>query len=144
MLRHLDGVVVVDAGRLRSGTPVVSLLTLADCLVLVSSPEVSAAVASVEWLRAAGRVSPRSMPASTGHRCGWRQWTRRPGWRSGRMRCAGELGAEFGAWLPWDPTTVDLVHRGVPPTDRRLRRNALLTAIADLVVSLPLPVEVAA
>jgi len=43
-----------------------------------------------------------------------------------------ELSSQWGGWLPWEPTTVDLVHRGAGADDRRLRRSPLMAAVAAL------------
>jgi hypothetical protein len=142
-LRDLHDDVVVDAGRLRAATPAWPLLTMADAVVLVASPEVSAAVASVEWLHAAGRVSPidaglDDVPVRVAA-------VDSPGGVAfGRDALERELGGRFGAWLPWEPNTVELLHRGAAPTDRRYRRGALLGAVARLAASLPQREEVAA
>lgn len=58
LVRDLPGSVVVDVGTLRAGSPVWPVLAQADAVVLVASPEVSAAVSAAEWVQAAGRVSP--------------------------------------------------------------------------------------
>lgn len=142
-LRELHDDVVVDIGRLRAATPAWQLLTMADVVVLVASPEVSAAVASVEWLRADGRVSPidtglADVPVRVAA-------VDSPGGVAfGRDALERELGDRFGAWLPWEPATVELLHRGTAPTDRRYRRGALLASAARLAASLPQREEVAA
>jgi hypothetical protein len=142
-LRELDGVVVVDVGRLRAATPVWTLLAMADGVVLVAAPEVSAAVASVEWLRAAGRVSPLD-DGLHGPAVRVAAVDAPGGVAFGQDALRRELGPEFGSWLPWEPATVDLVHRGVPVADRRLRRSALVEGIGGLAESLPSHVDVAA
>ncbi len=142
-LRELAGSVVVDVGRLRAATPAWPLLEIADAIVLVVSPEVSAAVASVEWLRASGRVSPmdRGLEAKPVRVAAV---DAPAGVAFGRDALERELGEQFGAWLPWDPTAVDGVHRGVGASDRRHRRSGLFAAAARLAASIPQHEEVAA
>ncbi len=122
---------VVDVGRLRAGSPAASLLALADVVVLVSSPEVSSAVASVEWVRARGRVSPLDVELADA--------TIRmvivdapTGVSFPRAALRDDLGDEFGGWLPWEPTTVDLLHREAQAGDRRLRRSTLMAAAREM------------
>jgi len=142
-LRELGRDVVIDIGRMRHGTPAWPLLTLADAVVAVLSPEVSAAVASAEWLRAAGRVSSGD-----------------PGFDVDQVRMvavdspggvafdpsalADEFGSQWGGWLPWEPIAVDLVHRGAALDDRRLRRSALAARSVEIATSIARREEVAA
>lgn len=134
-LRELPGSVVVDVGTLRAGSPVWPVLSSADAVVLVAAPEVSAAVAAAEWLQTGGRVSPSD-----------------PGLIDGNARLAvvespggvaftrgtllAQLGGRCWGWLPWEPSAVDLVHRGAVAGDRRLRRSALMSATHQLVRNL--------
>ena len=131
MLEQLPGLVVLDIGRLRAGSPVVDLVRRSHRFVLVTVPEVSALVASAEWLACAGRVSPGDAgivgpemriavvdaPGSVGF---------------ARDVLERELSSQWGGWLPWEPTTVDLVHRGAGADDRRLRRSPLMAVVAVL------------
>ncbi len=131
-LHDLPGTVVVDVGRVRAGTPARALLAMADVVLLVTSPEVSAAVSTAEWVHAAGRVSAGDSglddidvrvvvvdaPAGIGF---------------ARSALRADL---VSAWLPWDPVAVDLVHRGAAIDDRRVRRSGLVSATHALVRSL--------
>jgi hypothetical protein len=131
-LHDLAGSVVVDIGRVRAGTPARALIAVADVVLLVTSPELSAAVSSAEWVQAAGRVSAADhalddidvrvvvvdAPAGLGFA---RSTLRTEHWDS---------------WLPWEPGTIDLVHRGAELDDRRLRRSALIDAVRRLTSSL--------
>jgi hypothetical protein len=134
-LHDLGGVVVVDAGRIRAGAPTWQLLDMADVVLVVSSPEVSAAVASAEWVHARGRVSPADGGLSDA--------TVRlllvdgPGGIAlSRATLHAELAEQFGGWLPWEPAAVDLVHRGASLDDRRLRRSPLAVAVTQLAAGL--------
>lgn len=131
-LHDLPGSVVVDIGRVRAGTPARPLLAMADVVLLITSPEVSAAVSTAEWVQAAGRVSAADaalddldvrvvvVGAPTG--LGFARSTLRS--------------EHWDAWLPWEPAAVDLVHRGADLDDRRLRRSGLVDAVRDLTHSL--------
>ncbi|MFZ4719757.1 MAG: hypothetical protein ACOYMR_10050 [Ilumatobacteraceae bacterium] len=127
-LADLDGIVVVDAGRMRGGSPSWPLLAIADLLVVVTSPEVCAAVATAEWVDAMGRVSsaePELDDASLAVVA-----VDQPGGVSFAPHAlAEEFGDRWGGWLPWEPITVDLVQRGAVADDRRLRRSSLMSAI---------------
>lgn len=130
-LRDLGDHVVVDVGRLRGGTSAWQVMAMADVVLLVTAPEISAAVSASEWMQADGRVSPAD-----------------PGLPSGKTRLvfvdapggiafprtmlSDELGDQFAAWFPWEQSAVDLVHRGAMPDDRRLRRSALIAAATGL------------
>lgn len=130
-LGQLDGVVVVDAGRMRGGSPAWPLLGVADVVVVVTAPEVCACVATAEWVDALGRVSaaepgledPTIAVVAVDQ----------PG---GVSFTAGALADEFAdrwsGWLPWEPITVDLVQRGALSDDRRLRRSALMASVRSI------------
>ena len=137
-LADLPGAVVVDVGRLRATTPVWPLLHQADTVLLVSSPEVSAAVAATEWVHAAGRVSPADPGLA------------RPNARLAFVNAPGgiafpsatlqaELREQCAGFLPWEPATLDLVHRGAAANDRRLRRSTLMAAVSQLALAVTLP-----
>ena len=134
-LRELPGDVVVDVGRVRSGTPAWPILVMADVVLLVASPEVSAAVSTSEWLQAGGRVSPADPGLTVGK--ARIVFVDSPGGVPfPRMTLSDELGDQFATWLAWEPATVDLIHRGALPSDRRLRRSALIAAVMQLTTDL--------
>lgn len=134
-LRDLAGNVVVDIGRVRAGTPTWPILAVADVVLVATSPEVSAAVSTSEWMRGEGRVSPADPGLVSGKAC--LVFVDSPGGVSfPRAMLCGELGDQFAAWLPWEQTAVDLVHRGAMPDDRRLRRSALLAAVNALALDI--------
>ena len=134
-LCDLPGSVVVDVGTVRAGSPVWPLLAQADVVLLVSSPEVSSAVAATEWVQAAGRVSPGdpgllATPARI-------VFVDAPaGIAMTKSNLLADLGAQCAGWLPWEPATVDLVHRGAGSNDRRLRRSSLMNAVSHMVAEL--------
>ena len=107
------------------------------------SPEVSAAVASAEWLHAAGRVSS-SDPGLEIERVRMVAVDSPGGVAFDRAALADEFGLQWGGWLPWEPLAVDLVHRGAMLDDRRLRRSALAAGVTDLAASIAVHEEVAA
>lgn len=135
-LRELPGAVVVDVGRLRAATPVWPLLHLADTVLLVSSPEVSAAVAGAEWLQAAGRVSPAD-PGLTEPNARLVFVNSPGGVAFANVTLQAELGEQCVGFLPWEAATLDLVHRGAGAGDRRLRRSALMGAVQQLLLTAP-------
>lgn len=134
-LRDLGGWVVVDVGRLRSGTAAWPILSLADTLLLAATPEVSAAVASYEWMQAAGRVSPTD-PGLATPVARYVIVDAPGGIAFTRQQLSAELDGELAAWLPWEPAAVDLIHRGATSTDRRLRRSELITTVNVLAAEL--------
>ena len=129
------GTSVVDVGRLRGGSPVRGVLECADVLVVVLTPEVGGAVGTVEWVRAGGRVSPVDGElAGTEIRllvvdapCGV---------AFPRRTVESELGELLVGWLPWEPSAVDLLHRGAPLDDRRLRRSAFAAEASRVATAL--------
>lgn len=136
-LRDLPGSVVVDVGRLGAGSPVHAVLSQVDALVVVASPEISAAVSAAEWLQAGGRVSPADVGLPEGK--ARLVFVESPGGIAfPRATLSAELGVQCAGWLPWDTAMVDLVHRGAAATDRRYRRSPLAAAVNQLVLNLTL------
>jgi hypothetical protein len=137
-LRELPGTVIIDVGTLRAGSPVWPVLAQVDAVLLVASPEASAAVSATEWVKAAGRISPadpglRDTPA-------YIAFVGSPaGISFPKATLQSELADRCAGWLPWEPATVDLVHRGASASDRRLRRSALLGAVSQMVARLTTP-----
>lgn len=141
-LRDLPGAVVIDVGTLRAGTPVWPLLAIADTVLLVASPEVSAAVAATEWVQAAGRVSPAD-PGLLEPKARIVFVESPGGIAFPRTSLQAELREQYAGWLPWEPTTVDLVHRGATADNRRLRRSALMAAVNQMVLNVTVEQRVA-
>lgn len=140
-LRDLSRHVVVDVGRLRSATPTWPILAIADLVLLVASPEVSAAVSTSEWMQACGRVSPVD-PGLAPEKARV-VFVDSPGGVSfPRTTLNVDLDGQFAAWLPWEPTAVDLIHRGAMPVDRRLRRSALIAAASQLAREITTDVDI--
>lgn len=117
-----SGTAVVDVGRLRGGSPARVVLERADVVVVVLTPEVGGAVSTVEWVRAAGRVSPVD-PELAGVEVRLLVVDAPCGVAFPRHVVESELGDLMVGWLPWDTAAVDLLHRGAPIDDRRLRRT---------------------
>jgi len=130
-LRELSEHVIVDAGRLRSGTPVWPILAIADIVLLVAAPEVSAAVSTSEWMHASGRVSPVD-PGIAPDKVRLVFVDSIGGVKFPISTVSIDFDDRFATWLPWEPSAVDLVHRGALPGDRRLRRSSLMTAVDKL------------
>jgi MinD-like ATPase involved in chromosome partitioning or flagellar assembly len=136
-LKDLPGSVVVDVGRLRAGSPVGAIVAQVDTLLVVAAPEISAAVSAAEWLQAGGRTAPTEPALPDGK--ARLVFVEAPGGVAfPRATLAAELGGQCAGWLPWDGPTVDLLHRGAPVTDRRVRRSPLAAAVNQLVLGLTL------
>lgn len=131
LLDELPGLVVVDVGRVRAGSPALQLVRRSSLFLLVTVPEVSALVASAEWLAAAGRVSAGEIEL-TGPDVRMVVVDAPGGVGFARPTLERELAQQWGGWVPWEPSTVDLVHRGAGPDDRRVRRSPLMAAVAAL------------
>ena len=130
------GTSVVDVGRLRGGTPARPVLDRADVLVVVLTPEVGGAVGTVEWVRAAGRVSPVDAEL-VGTEVRMLVVDAPCGVAFPRNTVESELGDLLVGWLPWDPAAVDLLQRGASFLDRRLRRTAFAAAAVQVCAALP-------
>jgi hypothetical protein len=131
LLRALDGDVVVDAGRHRPGSPNGALLRDADLVVVVTVPEVAAVVSTTEWMRAHGRVAADE-PGFGDVPCVVAVVAAPGGVAFPEHTLRAEFGDRFGAWLEWEPTTVDRMLRGDSAQDRRSRRSALLAGVRQL------------
>lgn len=139
-LRELRGSVVVDVGRLRAGAPTWPLLRHADAVLLVASPEVSAVASAADWIESGGRISPAD-PGLVGGDVRVVIVDAPGGVRFSRNTVFDALHDQLAGWLPWEPAVVDLVHRGAVPTDRRLRRSALINEVARVTHSFARDVE---
>jgi len=141
-LRDLPGSVVVDIGTVRAGSPIWPLLAQVDAVLLVASPEASAAVAAVEWVKVVGRISPADpglLDTPT-----YIAFVESPaGIAFPKATLQTELADRLAGWLPWEPAAVDLVHRGADGSDRRLRRSALMGAVNQMIARLTVPQAVA-
>ncbi|HRB04599.1 MAG TPA: hypothetical protein PLP26_14590, partial [Ilumatobacteraceae bacterium] len=89
--------------------------------------------AASEWVQAAGRVSPADpglLDASARI-----VFVDSPvGIAFSRATLQADLQTQCAAWLPWEPATIDLVHRGASANDRRLRRSSLMGAVNQMVL----------
>jgi hypothetical protein len=95
---------------------------------VVTSPEVSSAVSTVEWLQAAGRVS--SLDAALDNVDLSMLVVDSPcGVAFPESTVRSELGDRLAAWLPWEPRTVDAVHHGTSIADRHQRRSRPATSL---------------
>jgi len=130
-LAELGEFVVVDVGRIRAATVAWDVLSIADVVVVVSSPEVSSVVSSAEWIHAVGRISPRDPGIDEGvaRLC----IVESPGGICfPRASLLADLGGVCVGWIPWDPAAVDLLHRGAAVGNRGYRRGGLIPAIDRL------------
>jgi len=130
-LASLESPVVIDVGRLRAASPSRPLVARADAVLVVTSPEVSSAVSTVEWLQAAGRTS--SLDAALENVDLSMLVVDSPcGVAFPESTVRSELGDRLAAWLPWEPRTVDAVHHGTSIADRHQRRSRLAGAVIEL------------
>lgn len=137
-LRELPGTVVVDVGRLRVGSPAWPLLHIADELLLVCSPEVTAVVASHDWVRNGGRVGPGEAGIEP-ERCRLVVVDAPSGVSFPSTGLLADLGTTCAGWLPWEPSAVDLLHRGASLNDRRLRKSPFANSVRRLSAGLRAP-----
>lgn len=134
-LCDLDGDVVIDLGRMRSGSPIGALLDRLDLLLLVSADDVASVAAAVEWAEARGQVAPQA--DALAHDITRIVVADTPGspepisWSSAH----DELGDRIIGRLPWSPETAAAVNRGAPISPRHLRRDRLFTAVEHITVS---------
>lgn len=135
VLADLGGHVVLDIGIIRAGSLARPLLDAADAVVVVTSPEVSSAVSSSEFVRSGGRVAASERSLEPG-RARLLVVESPGGVAFPTAQLVGELGDQCIGSLPWDPAAVDAVHLGAAATDRRLRRSPLVSAARNLTSNL--------
>lgn len=131
-LRELDGPVIIDVGRLRSGTPTTALLQQLDALLLVTSSDPVSIVTTTEWAAQRGRTSPedpgvaldiaRLVVIDRADRSRRRDRAD-SAHRATQSMVESELGDRLAGWMPWSSVLVDVVERGGSTSHRRLRNN---------------------
>lgn len=131
-LRTLPAPVVVDVGRLRPGSVPWPLIAVLDGLLLVTTPEANALVATDDWISADGRVLHGD--TGLGNTAVSIVVADAPvvEQRFARRVAEAELGDRLAAWLPWSPDGVAALLRGADLTDRRVRRRGLASAARRL------------
>jgi hypothetical protein len=130
-LSELGDIVVVDVGRVRAATVAWDVMSIADVVLVVSSAEVASIVSSAEWVHAGGRVSSGDPVLADGvaRVC----VVDSPGGICfPRSTLVADLGSTCVGWIPWDPSAVDLLHRGAAALDRGFRRGGFMPAVARL------------
>ena len=130
-LSELGELVVVDVGRIRAATVAWDVMSVADVVVVVSSAEIASIVSSAEWAHAGGRVSPGDPVLADGvaRVC----VVDSPGGICfPRSTLMADLGSTCVGWIPWDPSAVDLLHRGAAMPDRGFRRSGFMPAVGRL------------
>jgi hypothetical protein len=143
-LRDVDAHVVCDVGRVYPGSPSWPVLDVADLVLLVAATDPMSLAANVEWADQLGRVAPAVeglaldvtsivlvTPPGVGRA------------RPSPAAAAKELGRRLAGLLPWDPASVDLLHRGASLRHRSLRRSALAASARALVASALVTAEAA-
>ena len=115
LLDPLDGVVVVDIGRLFPGSPAAQIAGVADVVALVAPPEPGPLAATLAERRL--RIDP------------------------GRL-ARDELGPAYAGHVPFDDGALDLLCRGASIGHRSLRRSRLVLGVHGLLARLQVGVTV--
>lgn len=131
-LIDLEGDVVIDLGRMRSGSPVGPLLDHLDLLLLVAADDMVSLAAAVDWVEARGRVAPQA--TALAHDITRIVVADVPGSAEPISWSASldELGDRLAGRLPWAPATAAALNSGSPIGSRQLRRDPLLAAVRHL------------
>lgn len=133
-LRELDGDVVVDLGRMRSGSPVGAVIDQLDVLLLVSADDIVSVAAAVDWAEACGRVAPQATALAHDITCIVVADTPASPEPISWSPTHDELGGRLIGRLPWSPATAAAINRGAAISPRRLRRDPLLAAVEHITV----------
>jgi hypothetical protein len=134
LLDEVDGLVVVDVGRLFPGSSALPLVGVADGVALVSPAESSPLAATLEWIDRGGQFAESDTRIDVGR---LRIVTvdvaaqRRQRLDPGRL-ARDELGAVHAGHVPFDDGAFDLLCRGASMAHRGLRRSRLALAVAGL------------
>lgn len=134
LLDQLEGIVVVDLGRLYPGSPAKAIAGEADRIVLVTPAESAPLAATLEWLTRGGqfkaddpRLDVDRIKLATADTAPHRPQRLDPSRLS-----RDQLGACYVAHLPYDDAAVDLLCRGASFAHRSLRRSSLGLAVRGL------------
>jgi hypothetical protein len=134
----LDGVAVVDIGRLFPGSPAAQIAGVADVVVLVAPPEPGPLAATLEWVTRRGQFAATDAQIDTGR---VRILTvdvaaeRRHRIDPGRL-ARDELGSVYVGHIPFDDGALDLLCRGASIGHRSVRRSRLVLGVHGLVARL--------
>lgn len=132
VLPELSAPVVVDLGRLRPGAVPWPVVGVVDLLLVVTTPDAAAMVATDDWIAASGQVTQGDT--------GFGDTPARiavvdvpgPEQRFSRRVAEAELGERLAGWLPWSPDGVAAALGGADLADRRVRRRGLASAAGGL------------
>ena len=134
ILTEVDGVVVVDVGRLYPGSPAAGIVGIADVVVLVSPPEPGPLAATLEWAGRGGQFHADDTALDADRvKVVTVDVTARSRQRVDPNMLAREhLGGGYVGHLPFDDQAVDLLYRGASLGHRSLRRTSLAGAAAGV------------
>jgi hypothetical protein len=144
LLDPLDGVAVVDIGRLFPGSPAAQIAGVADVVVLVAPPEPGPLAATLEWVARRGQFAATDAQIDAGR---VRILTvdvaaeRRLRIDPGRL-ARDELGHVYAGHVPFDDGALDLLCRGASIGHRSLRRSRLVLGVHGLLARLQVGVSV--
>ena len=140
----LDGVAVVDIGRLFPGSPAAQIAGVADVVVLVAPPDPGPLAATLEWVARRGQFAATDAQIDAGR---VRILTvdvaaeRRLRIDPGRL-ARDQLGPVYAGHVPFDAGALDLLCRGASIGHRSLRRSRLALGVDGLLARLRVGVTV--
>jgi hypothetical protein len=144
LLDPLDGVVVVDIGRLFPGSPAAQIAGVADVVVLVAPPEPGPLAATLEWVARRGQFAATDAQIDAGRVriltvdvAAERRLRIDPG-----LLARDELGPVYAGHVPFDDGALDLLCRGASIGHRSLRRSRLVLGVHGLLARLQVGVTV--
>ena len=144
LLEPLDGVVVVDIGRLFPGSPAAQIAGVADVVVLVAPPEPGPLAATLEWVARRGQFAATDAQVDTER---VKMLTvdvaveRRHRIDPGRL-ARDQLGPVYAGHVPFDAGALELLCRGASIGHRSLRRSRLVFGVHGLLARLRVGVTV--
>lgn len=144
LLDPLDGVVMVDIGRLFPGSPAAQIAGVADVVVLVAPPEPGPLAATLEWVARRGQFAATDPQIDTER---VKILTvdvaveRRHRIDPGRL-ARDQLGPLYAGHVPFDAGALDLLCRGASIGHRSLRRSRLVLGVHGVLARLRVGVTV--
>jgi MinD-like ATPase involved in chromosome partitioning or flagellar assembly len=144
LLDPLDGVVVVDVGRLFPGSPAAQIAGVADMVVLVAPAEPGPLAATLEWVARRGQfaatdamIDADRVRIVTVNVAAERRQRIDPG-----RLARDELGPAYAGHVPFDDGALELLCRGASIDHRALRRSRLVVGVHGLLGRLNVGVTV--
>ena len=133
-LGRMEGLIVVDLGRVNAGSSTWPLLALADVVMVVVAPTSLGLAGAVEWCEHGGRVAP-GVTGIDPNVC--RIVTVHPPEKRRRSEfdpsdVRSQIGDRLAGCLPWDLNAVDLLLRGAEFGHQSLKGSPLCRAAGAL------------